>query len=92
MGVSIFRDPISGILGVSAGRTTIHSWYFDDFLKYQTFKIANQPVVFIHGNSDGALADGSKYGTGWTKSIEYFTGKGYSKSELYATVGNMRHR
>ena len=53
---------------------------------YSAQPIVNRPVVFIHGNSDGALTDGSLYGTGWTKTIQYFMQQGYSTAELYATV------
>lgn len=43
----------------------------------------NQPVVFIHGNSDKAL--GTAVGqTGWTNSITYFQAQGYKSSEMYA--------
>ncbi|KAF8383917.1 hypothetical protein PRIPAC_73059 [Pristionchus pacificus] len=49
-------------------------------------KIVNTPVVFIHGNSDSALAAGVY--SGWTNSIEYFLEKGKNQlvlAELYAT-------
>ncbi|KAF8356017.1 hypothetical protein PRIPAC_97640, partial [Pristionchus pacificus] len=39
-------------------------------------KIRNTPVVFIHGNSDSALAAGMY--SGWTNSIQYFLDKGYT--------------
>lgn len=43
----------------------------------------NQPVIFIHGNSDMAL--GTVAGqTGWTSSISYFQTQGYKSSEMYA--------
>lgn len=43
----------------------------------------NQPVIFIHGNSDKAL--GTALGqTGWTNSITYFQTQGYKSSEMYA--------
>lgn len=51
----------------------------------------NTPIVFVHGNSDGALTDGSKYGTGWTSSISYFLSKGYTSAELYATTWGDRN-
>ncbi|KAK0401244.1 hypothetical protein QR680_015665 [Steinernema hermaphroditum] len=51
----------------------------------------NYPVVFIHGNADGALSNGTRYGTGWTNSIKAFLENGYSPTELYATTwGNRR--
>lgn len=47
--------------------------------------VVNQPVIFIHGNSD--MAVGTTFGqTGWTASINYFTSNGYKPSELYATT------
>ncbi len=49
----------------------------------QSDTVVNQPVIFIHGNSDAAL--GTAYGfTGWTNSINYFKTQGYKTSELYA--------
>ncbi len=41
-----------------------------------TDPIVNQPVIFIHGNSDKA--------SGWNASIDYFLSKGYTRAELYA--------
>jgi len=38
--------------------------------------VVNQPVIFIHGNSDRA--------SGWNASIDYFLSKGYTRAELYA--------
>ena len=38
--------------------------------------VNNQPVIFIHGNSDNAA--------GWENSINYFLSQGYRSSELYA--------
>uniref|UniRef100_A0AC34QGC9 Lipase n=1 Tax=Panagrolaimus sp. JU765 TaxID=591449 RepID=A0AC34QGC9_9BILA len=55
-------------------------------------EVVNRPIVFVHGNSDGALTDGSKYGTGWTSSITYFLGKGYTSAELYATTWGDRNK
>ncbi len=50
-----------------------------------TDTVVNQPVIFIHGNSDKAV--GSVTGqTGWTASIDYFLSNGYKTSELYATT------
>lgn len=41
----------------------------------------NQPIIFIHGNSDKA--------DGWGEPINYFLNNGYNTSELYAfTWGN----
>jgi triacylglycerol lipase len=47
--------------------------------------VINQPVIFIHGNSDSALGTGAPF-TGWTASINYFLSRGYKTSELYATT------
>jgi triacylglycerol lipase len=48
--------------------------------------VVNQPVIFIHGNSDSALGTGSSLATGWRSSIEYFKAQGYTSAELYATT------
>lgn len=47
--------------------------------------VVNQPVIFIHGNSDSALGQSSLM-TGWNSSINYFLSQGYKTSELYATT------
>ena len=47
--------------------------------------VVNQPVIFIHGNSDTALGYSSGF-TGWTSSINYFQSQGYTSAELYATT------
>jgi triacylglycerol lipase len=47
--------------------------------------VVNQPVIFIHGNSDSALGTVAPY-TGWTSSISYFKSQGYTSAELYATT------
>ena len=47
--------------------------------------VVNQPVIFIHGNSDSALGQSSTL-TGWNSSINYFGSQGYKTSELYATT------
>ena len=39
-------------------------------------KLTNEPVIFIHGNSDSAA--------GWKDSIETFSKNGYKPSEMYA--------
>lgn len=50
-----------------------------------TDSVVNQPVIFIHGNSDKAV--GTTAGqTGWNASIDYFLSNGYKTSELYATT------
>ncbi len=48
--------------------------------------VVNDPVIFIHGNSDSALGTGSSAATGWRASIEYFKAQGYTSAELYATT------
>ncbi len=48
--------------------------------------VVNQPVIFIHGNSDKAIGTGTVGQSGWNASIEYFQSKGYKTSELYATT------
>lgn len=48
--------------------------------------VVNQPVIFIHGNSDSALGTGSAAATGWSASIQYFKAQGYTSAELYATT------
>lgn len=50
-----------------------------------TDTVVNQPIIFIHGNSDKAVGSASGQ-TGWTQSIEYFQSQGYKPSELYATT------
>lgn len=47
--------------------------------------VVNQPVIFIHGNSDSALGQSSTL-TGWNSSINYFGSQGYKTSEIYATT------
>jgi hypothetical protein len=51
-----------------------------------TDTVVNQPVIFIHGNSDKAVGTGTVGQTGWNASIEYFHSRGYKTSELYATT------
>ena len=45
--------------------------------------VVNQPVIFIHGNSDRAV--GGTFG-GWSDSLDYFLANGYTSAELYATT------
>jgi triacylglycerol lipase len=51
-----------------------------------TDTVVNQPVIFIHGNSDKAVGTGTAGQSGWNASIEYFQSQGYKTSELYATT------
>ncbi|MDJ0841892.1 MAG: lipase family protein [Acidobacteriota bacterium] len=50
---------------------------------YSGQPVNNQPVIFIHGNSDRAA--GGEFG-GWLDSIDYFKAQGYTNAELYATT------
>lgn len=47
--------------------------------------LAQQPVVFVHGNSDQAVGEDDGP-IGWTAVIRYFLANGYRPSELYATT------
>ncbi|MBC7797633.1 MAG: lipase, partial [Pyrinomonadaceae bacterium] len=47
--------------------------------------VINQPVIFIHGNSDSAIGRSSAF-SGWNDSINYFASQGYKRSEMYATT------
>src|SRR4030095_1514170 len=38
--------------------------------------VVNQPVIFIHGNSDSALGTGASLATGWRSSLQYFNAHG----------------
>lgn len=49
-----------------------------------TGRVSKTPVIFLHGNSDTALAT-NKLSTGWDNSINYFETQGYTSAELYAT-------
>ena len=51
-----------------------------------TDTVVNQPVIFIHGNSDKAIGTGSAGQSGWNASLDYFLTHGYKTSELYATT------
>lgn len=46
-------------------------------------RVVNEPVIFIHGNSDRALGGAAG---GFSASVAYFQGQGYRTSELYATT------
>uniref|UniRef100_A0A915MXD4 Lipase n=2 Tax=Meloidogyne incognita group TaxID=654580 RepID=A0A915MXD4_MELJA len=50
-------------------------------------EIRKRPVIFIHGNSDGALSAGEEeWAQGWSASISHLLANGYSTSELYAVT------
>uniref|UniRef100_A0A0N5CAP8 Lipase domain-containing protein n=1 Tax=Strongyloides papillosus TaxID=174720 RepID=A0A0N5CAP8_STREA len=59
--------------------------------KTPTDKITKIPIIFVHGNSDGALKMPGIYSTGFSKTIEYFESNGYTSSELYVTTWGDRN-
>ena len=69
---NLIRDDISG--GSYGGKAS------------STDTVVNQPVIFIHGNSDKAIGTGVAGQTGWNAAIDYFLSHGYKTSELYATT------
>ncbi|MCG6868925.1 MAG: lipase [Gammaproteobacteria bacterium] len=46
----------------------------------------NQPVVFVHGNSDRAAGHSAEGPLGWTAVIRQFLDAGYTPAELYAST------
>jgi hypothetical protein len=55
-------------------------------------EVKRRPVLFIHGNSDGALAEGrEQWAQGWSATIEHFMEKGYTSAELYALTHGDRN-
>ena len=48
--------------------------------------LRNQPVVFVHGNSDRAAGESTQGPVGWTAVIRQFLAAGYTPAELYATT------
>jgi triacylglycerol lipase len=52
--------------------------------EYKEQELKRNPVIFIHGNSDGALDDGTEFSSGFTASIRHFLSNGYTSGELYA--------
>ena len=48
--------------------------------------LRNQPVVFVHGNSDRAAGESTQGAVGWTAVIRQFMAAGYTQAELYATT------
>uniref|UniRef100_A0AC35GND9 Lipase n=1 Tax=Panagrolaimus sp. PS1159 TaxID=55785 RepID=A0AC35GND9_9BILA len=54
--------------------------------EYKEQSLKHNPVVFIHGNSDGALDAGTEFSSGFSASIKYFLSKGYTSAELYAVT------
>uniref|UniRef100_A0A0N4ZQC4 Protein kinase domain-containing protein n=1 Tax=Parastrongyloides trichosuri TaxID=131310 RepID=A0A0N4ZQC4_PARTI len=59
--------------------------------KSSNASITKKPIIFIHGNSDGALKMEGLYSTGFSKTIEYFQNKGYGSEELYVTTWGDRN-
>uniref|UniRef100_A0A0N5A6J8 Lipase n=1 Tax=Parastrongyloides trichosuri TaxID=131310 RepID=A0A0N5A6J8_PARTI len=53
--------------------------------------VEKRPIVFIHGNSDGALDDGTIWGSGWNSYLETFIGNNYRMSELYGITWGDRN-
>uniref|UniRef100_A0A0K0ET00 Lipase n=1 Tax=Strongyloides stercoralis TaxID=6248 RepID=A0A0K0ET00_STRER len=58
---------------------------------YFNYIVRRRPVIFIHGNSDGALSDGSIYGTGWNSHLKGFLNNGYTAAELYGITWGDRN-
>ncbi|HMQ48565.1 MAG TPA: lipase [Saprospiraceae bacterium] len=46
--------------------------------------VTKQPVLFFHGNGDKAVGYLGTTQSGWTGSLNYFLGQGYTEAELYA--------
>jgi len=49
-------------------------------------KVAKEPVIFFHGNSDHAVGTEGDDFNGFTDTITYFLSQGYKESELYITT------
>uniref|UniRef100_A0AC34FVY1 Lipase n=1 Tax=Panagrolaimus sp. ES5 TaxID=591445 RepID=A0AC34FVY1_9BILA len=54
--------------------------------EFKEQELKHNPVIFIHGNSDGALDDGTEFSSGFSATIKYFLSKGYTPAELYAVT------
>uniref|UniRef100_A0A0N4Z7W8 Lipase EstA/Esterase EstB family-containing protein n=1 Tax=Parastrongyloides trichosuri TaxID=131310 RepID=A0A0N4Z7W8_PARTI len=54
-------------------------------------QLKHRPIIFIHGNSDGALSDGTAWGTGWNSQISFFKKNGYTSGELYGITWGSRN-
>lgn len=48
--------------------------------------VRQQPVVFVHGNSDQAVGTKGDTPVGWSATIRFFLAHGYTPAELYATT------
>ena len=91
-------DPAFGLSSDFRGWLTANGYGSYDFVRadvpggsyggrtYAGQPVVNQPVIFIHGNSDSAIGTGSSLATGWRSSIEYFKSQGYTSAEIYATT------
>jgi hypothetical protein len=75
----------NGYGGYDFARTDLSGGSYGGKLN-DTDTVVNQPVIFIHGNSDKALDTGVAGQTGWSASIDYFLSQGYKSSEIYATT------
>ncbi|CAJ0957985.1 unnamed protein product, partial [Mesorhabditis belari] len=53
-------------------------------------KLRFTPVIFMHGNSDGALRIPGPYSSGSSTQIAYFQSMGYTSAELYVTTWGNR--
>uniref|UniRef100_A0A0K0F3Z7 Lipase EstA/Esterase EstB family-containing protein n=1 Tax=Strongyloides venezuelensis TaxID=75913 RepID=A0A0K0F3Z7_STRVS len=53
--------------------------------------IRKRPIIFIHGNSDGALDDGTMWGSGWNSNLKSFMNEGYNMGELYGITWGDRN-
>uniref|UniRef100_A0A0N4ZC51 Lipase_3 domain-containing protein n=1 Tax=Parastrongyloides trichosuri TaxID=131310 RepID=A0A0N4ZC51_PARTI len=58
---------------------------------FSNFQKKKTPIVFVHGNSDGALQVPGIYTTGFTKAIKYLLEQGYSSEDLYVTTWGDRN-
>ncbi|CEF61878.1 Lipase EstA/Esterase EstB family-containing protein [Strongyloides ratti] len=59
--------------------------------EYFSYTVKKIPVIFIHGNSDGALNNGTPYGSGWNSHLKIFLDNGYTKAELYGITWGDRN-
>ncbi|GMR52790.1 hypothetical protein PMAYCL1PPCAC_22985 [Pristionchus mayeri] len=69
--------------------------FFFEFGSYggrrnESHQVTRTPIIFYHGNEDGALAVPGNYTSGSSSQIEYFLGAGYSSAELYVTTWGTR--
>ncbi|GMS88204.1 hypothetical protein PENTCL1PPCAC_10379, partial [Pristionchus entomophagus] len=55
-----------------------------------THQLTRTPIIFYHGNEDGALAIPGNFTSGSSSQIEYFMSVGYTSAELYVTTWGTR--